>query len=166
MVVCPCCGELLPASAVPGELCHECVHAMESREILTRAWNRDVRKRPPGVTILAIYEYAVAAATLAYGLGVMAGLVHRSEELQGRWQGFLLFLVFLAIAFVYFSVATGLWELVSWGRYAMIVLAFLDLVFGLHSAGRTIAAVSICYLFLPHVKAAFASVSTEPELPA
>ena len=155
MADCPCCGEPLPPSAVPNELCAACGRAMVTGadpaqpEIQPQAV-----RRPAGVSVLSIYLFLGAAALAGVAVFAVARLfLGAPDRPDGAYIAWYLFLAFLM-----FAVGVGFWRLSEWARLVSVVCAALLLISPGPSSTAWFRALNVAlmiYLMSPRVRAAF-----------
>ncbi|PUA31208.1 MAG: hypothetical protein B9J98_07360, partial [Candidatus Terraquivivens tikiterensis] len=113
------------------------------------------RERPFGVTILAILEIIGGLILLGTGasfgvVGMMAGAVPYAGFVLGPII-FTLVAIFVILGLLCFVIAYGLWTGKGWAWTVALVLAIIDIIFGLISLpggiiGIIINAIIIYYL--------------------
>ena len=140
------------------------------------------KSRPRGVTIAATVNIIVGIAGLFFGIGFIAqdALLHpiiesafdlprrnlSAEQASTPGFGIALGAAFVPLAIVSFIVAYGLLKGRRWAWIAAIVLSIISMVWyaftvviipsnGGRTLGVIIGAVTIYYLYRPHVKAYF-----------
>lgn len=116
-------------------------------------------ERPPGVTLIAIWQF-IGAGLLA--LVVLFALSLTGDREAGSVAGILacVYGIFIPIDI---AIGVGMWQLKSWARTLFIVLAILGLVLKVFSNSLTAADVvgivlnlaAIIYLFQPSVRDLF-----------
>ena len=138
------------------------------------------KSRPLGVTIAATVNIIVGIAGLFFGIGFIAqdALLHpiiesafnlprqnlSAEQASTPGFGIALGAVFVPLAIVSFIVASGLLKGQRWAWTAALVLSIISMVWyaftvviipsnGGRTLGVIIGAVTIYYLYRPHVKA-------------
>jgi hypothetical protein len=138
------------------------------------------KSRPRGVTIAASVNIIIGIAGLFFGIGFIAQdallhpIIESAFELpqrnlsveQASIQGFGITLgaVFVPLAIVSFNVSSGLLKGRRWAWAAALVLSIISIVWyaftvaiipsnGGRTLGIIIGAVTIYYLYRPHVKA-------------
>lgn len=138
------------------------------------------KSRPRGVTIAATVNIIVGIAGLFFGIGFIAqdALLHpiiesafdlprqnlSAEQASTPGFGIALGAAFVPLAIVSFIVASGLLKGRRWAWNAALVLSIISMVWyaftvviipsnGGRTLGVIIGAVTIYYLFRPHVKA-------------
>jgi hypothetical protein len=164
MAPCPCCGELLPESAVQNELCPSCANAMDGLvEPGQSVEHTPVPiQRPTGVTILAVLQFICMVFFLIAALAEVTDWFfdRASQEALGI-TGMLLF-----SAFLFFLFGRALWELKEWMRVLGILLSTVALVSGGPPGDwwvRGLNALVIFYLMSSKVKATFRAAGAQPE---
>jgi cbb3-type cytochrome oxidase subunit 3 len=140
------------------------------------------KSRPRGVTIAATVNIIVGIAGLIFGIGFIAqdALLHpiiesafdlprrnlSAEQASTPGFGIALGAAFVPLAIVSFIVASGLLKGRRWAWTAALVLSIISMVWyaftvviipsnGGRTLGVIIGAVTIYYLYRPHVKAYF-----------
>jgi hypothetical protein len=139
------------------------------------------KSRPRGVTITATINIIIGIAGLFFGIGFIAqdALLHplvesaiddlpqrnlSAEQASTPGFGIALGAVFVPLAVVSFIVASGLLKARRWAWTAALVLSIISIVWytftvaiipsnGGRTLGVIIGAVTIYYLYRPHVKA-------------
>ena len=138
------------------------------------------KSRPRGVTIAATVNIIVGIAGLFFGIGFIAqdALLHpiiesafdlpqrnlSAEQASTPGFGIALGAVFVPLAIVSFIVASGLLKGRRWAWTAALILSIISMVWyaftvviipsnGGRTLGVIIGAVTIYYLYRPHVKA-------------
>lgn len=116
----------------------------------------DTKRRPDGVTIIALW-YMVLAAGAAFGAcvaAVPAGLVSLNTDMPtgGRFLATVLLgfglTVAVVIAVLFAIIAWGLWKLREWGRIGALVGAIFHLPF--FPMGTVIGVAQLWYLSSHH----------------
>lgn len=117
------------------------------------------RKRPDLVTVIAIWQFAMAGLLLlgliALGVGLLAVLMtaYGSDLVVGSVVLAIAIVIVLALVIVNVATGWGLLALKNWARWLTIILG----VFSLSNfpLGTVIGGLKIWYLMTPEAKAAF-----------
>lgn len=119
-----------------------------------------MRRRPDGVSIIAIYYFVMSAlfflgslAILLFAVFPILFTVNDPDAIIGLFAVGFGMLVTLILAFANLAVGIGLWQLREWGRWGAIVLAVISLLG--FPIWTIIGALIIFYLLQPEPKEAF-----------
>ena len=127
-------------------------------------------KRPEGVSLIALYFYAMSIPSLIAACCLLTGAVTTGVSVQnfefGVVAGITALVLVLILAFglgiMFFITGLGLWGMRTWARWLAVVISILSLV--AFPIGTIIGALTIWYLFKPEIRAAFEQAG-EPEKP-
>jgi uncharacterized membrane protein (DUF2068 family) len=89
------------------------------------------RKRPLGISIIAILLFISAVVEIIFGLFVLFGSVFINI-----WAALLVGWVPLAIGILSFILAWGLWTLKPWAYWATVILEVINIAIHLFSLGQ------------------------------
>src|SRR5258708_34143405 len=89
------------------------------------------RKRPFGVTIIAILLFISAILQIIFGIFILTGIMLVSP-LAGLFIGW----IPLALGIVSFIFAWGLWTLKPWAYWATVILEIVNIAINLFSLGQ------------------------------
>ena len=118
-------------------------------------------RRPEGITVLALYFFAMSIPSLIGALCLLAGAITTGFSVEtidfGIFAGIAALVVVMILAFglgiLFFATALGLWRVRSWSRWLSIVISILSLL--AFPIGTIIGAVTLYYLFRPDIKQVF-----------
>ena len=125
-------------------------------------------KRPEGVSLVALYFFAMSIPSLIGACCLLAGAVTAGVNVQefqfGEVAGITASAIVLVLAFglgiLFFVTAVGLWGMRIWARWLAVVISILSLF--AFPIGTVIGALTIWYLFQEKTKDAFEAAG-EPE---
>lgn len=183
MAGCPCCGEPLPVTALPNELCASCARAMESGvdagplgpygnlehpflSSVNAATQRIPIHRPSGVTLIALCFFLIAIGVLVFTVSAIPGLLVGESSVQAKAVALAPVCLGLLAAWVVYFIGSAFRRLREWARLLIIALSCLSLVVGGLSSewwSRGLHLALIVYLMRPTVKAAFLAASEQDE---
>ena len=89
------------------------------------------RKRPFGITIIAILLFISAIVQIIFGIFALLGLT-----LASPLAGLLIGWIPLAIGILSFIFAWGLWTLKPWAYWATVILEIVDIAINLFGLGQ------------------------------
>src|SRR5260370_23812907 len=89
------------------------------------------RKRPFGVTIIAILLFISAILQIIFGIFILTGIT-----LVSPLAGLLIGWIPLALGIVSFIFAWGLWTLKPWAYWATVILEIVNIAINLFSLGQ------------------------------
>jgi len=127
-------------------------------------------KRPEGVSLIALYFYAMSIPSLIAACCLLTGAITTGVSVQnfefGVVAGITALVIILILVFglgiLFFFTGLGLWGMRTWARWLAVVVSILSLL--AFPIGTIIGALTIWYLFKPEIRAAFEQVG-EPEKP-
>lgn len=125
-------------------------------------------KRPEGVSLVALYFFAMSIPSLIGACCLLAGAVSAGFNIEnidfGIFAGVSALAILLVLTFglgiLLFVTAVGLWGMRMWARWLAVVISILSLF--AFPIGTVIGAVTIWYLFQENIKDAFEAAG-EPE---
>ena len=125
-------------------------------------------KRPEGVSLVALYFFAMSIPSLIGACCLLTGAITTGVNLQdfqlGNIAGITAMVIVLILAFglgiTLFITAVGLWGMRMWARGLAVVISILSLF--AFPIGTVIGALTIWYLFQEKTKDAFEAAG-EPE---
>ena len=93
-------------------------------------------RRPEGITVLALYFFAMSIPSLIGALCLLAGAITTGFSVEtidfGIFAGIAALVVVMILAFglgiLFFATALGLWRVRSWSRWLSIVISILSLL--------------------------------------
>ena len=118
-------------------------------------------KRPEGVSLVALYFFAMSIPSLIGACCLLAGAITTGVSVQdfefGAVDGITALVIGLILVFglgiLFFSTGLGLWGMRTWARWLAVVISILSLL--AFPIGTIIGALTIWYLFKPEIKEAF-----------
>lgn len=125
-------------------------------------------KRPEGVSLIALYFYAMSIPSLIAACCLLTGAVTAGVSIQnfefGVVAGITGLVLVLILAFglgiLFFITGLGLWGMRTWARWLAVIISILSLLF--FPIGTIIGALTIWYLFKPEIRTAF-ELTGKPE---
>jgi hypothetical protein len=126
-------------------------------------------KRPEGVSLVALYFFAMSIPSLIGACCLLVGAVTAGVNVQefqfGAVAGITASAIVLVLAFglgiLFFVTAVGLWGMRMWARWLAVVISILSLF--AFPVGTVIGAVTIWYLFQENIKDAFEAAGKPEE---
>lgn len=127
-------------------------------------------KRPEGVSLVALYFYAMSIPSLIGACCLLAGAITAGFSVPdfefGAVAGITAMVIVLILVFglgiLFFTTGLGLWGMRTWARWLAVVISILSLL--AFPIGTIIGALTIWYLFKPEIKEAFEQAG-KPEKP-
>lgn len=127
-------------------------------------------KRPEGVSLVALYFFAMSIPSLIGSCCLLAGAITAGVSVPdfefGALAGITAMVIVLILAFglgiLFFTTGLGLWGMRTWARWLAVVISILSLL--AFPIGTIIGALTIWYLFKTEVRAAFEQAG-KPEKP-
>ena len=126
-------------------------------------------KRPEGVSLVALYFFAMSIPSLIGACCLLAGMVTAGFGIQefefgavaGITTGVLALILAFGLGILLFLTGLGLWGMRMWARWLAVGSSILSLF--AFPIGTVIGAVTIWYLFKENTKDAFESVGKPEE---
>lgn len=118
-------------------------------------------KRPEGVSLVALYFFAMSIPSLIAACCLLAGAITTGTSVQnfefGAVAGITALVIVLILAFglgiLFFFTGLGLWGMRTWARWLAVVVSILSLL--AFPIGTVIGAITIWYMFKPDIRVAF-----------
>ena len=126
-------------------------------------------KRPEGVSLVALYFFAMSIPSLIGACCLLAGMVTAGFGIQefefgavaGITTGVLALILAFGLGILLFLTGLGLWGMRMWARWLAVGISILSLF--AFPIGTVIGAVTIWYLFKENTKDAFEAVGKPEE---
>jgi hypothetical protein len=126
-------------------------------------------KRPEGVSLVALYFFAMSIPSLIAACCLLTGTITTGVSVQdfqfGALAGITAMVIVLILAFglgiILFITGVGLWGMRMWARWLAVAISILSLF--AFPIGTVIGGVTIWYLFQENTKDAFEAVGKPEE---